>query len=140
MLLHGTRATERVELASYLGSSPCQEEHGYKAKQRGPGEKLSTHAKYNYLCGYGQLINSAGLTCMFTRVKEFVYTNHESILPNRSLIESIQTMPGKQKIKKQHEHAAHKGKAHENKMGPLKSLGEVSLFPFLSGGLHGTCK
>ena len=48
---------------------------------------------------------------MFT--KEFVYTNHESITDYSTQVftDWVQTMPGKQKIKKEQEHAANKLKA-----------------------------
>ena len=46
--------------------------------------------------------------------KVFVYTNRESIT-TQVFTHWVQTMPGKQKIKKQREDAAEKGKNHENK-------------------------
>ena len=72
----------------------------------------------------------------FTRVREFVYTNRESITDysTQAFTHWVQTM---WKIKKQREAAAHNG---ENKslMGPLKSLGArwgipCSPRPFLVG-------
>ena len=66
---------------------------------------------------------------MFTWIKEFVYTNHESITDysTQAFTHWVQTMLGKQKIKKQYEDAAHKVK--KSLIGPLKSLGAPEKYP-----------